>query len=196
MNQTIGQGEVTDGITFLNERMGTQCYAVMFVVRRSLLVESQESRVKSQGCLFTEGIYFEDTDWTPRMLCRAKRVASTNTIVYNYLIRQGSITNAVNRSKQQKVLDDKMRLIGEMERQAEVLRKEGKVTKWFDRMIADTVISIMGIISVQFYVERATYIEQIKQMKVLPIYGTSMKARLINISPRLMVGLLHLKNGK
>lgn len=61
------------------------------------------NELKNEGCLFTEGIYFEDTDWTPRMLVRAKRVASTNTIVYNYFQREGSITKAVNRSKQQKV---------------------------------------------------------------------------------------------
>ena len=112
--------EPTDGVSFLNSRMNTQCYAWQFVLRRELL----------DGCIFTPGIYFEDTDWTPRMLSKAKRIASTDTIVYNYLVREGSITNAVNRSKQKKVLDDKMHLISTMQHQAIDLRKSGRYIIW------------------------------------------------------------------
>lgn len=179
--------EPTDGVTFLNERMNTQCYAWQFIIRKDLLSNSE-------SCLFTEGIYFEDTDWTPRMLVRAKRVASTETVVYNYLVREGSITNAVNRSKQQKVLDDKMRLVGELQRQAAALAAQGKDNRWFRRMIADTVISIIGILSVEFYNERKAYLAQLQQMKVYPIQSPLLKARMINISPRLAVEVLHAKN--
>jgi len=175
---------VTDGVTFLNTRMSTACYAWAFILRRELL----------NGCFFTLGIYFEDTDWTPRMLVKAQRVASTNTIVYNYLQREGSITKAVNRSKQQKVLDDKMRLIGEMQRQSKELQEKGLNNAWFSRMIADTVISVIGILSVDFYLERKEYLKQLKQMKVFPIQSKSTKAKLINFSPQLAVELLHLKN--
>lgn len=177
--------EPTDGVTFLNTRMSTACYAWAFVLKRELL----------DGCLFTPGIYFEDTDWTPRMLCKAKRVASTNTIVYNYLQREGSITNAVNRSNQKKVLDDKMRLIETMQCQAQELSKHGKEKRWFARMIADTVISIMGILSTQFYDERTAYLAKLKESDVYPIQSRIVKAKLINLSPRLAVALLHIKNG-
>lgn len=174
----------TDGVSFLNARMSTACYAWTFILKRELL----------EGCIFTPGIYFEDTDWTPRMLVRAKRVASTNTVVYNYLQREGSITKAVNRSKQQKVLDDKMRLIGEMQRQSTDLQEKGLDNRWFARMIADTVISIMGIISTQFYKERKEYLEKLKDLGVYPIQSRITKARLINLSPRLAVTILHIKN--
>lgn len=174
----------TDGVTFLNERMNTQCYAVMFIVKLELL----------DRCLFTPGIYFEDTDWTPRMLVRAKRVASTNTIVYNYLMREGSITNAVNRSKQKKVLDDKMRLVETMQKQSKELQEQGKDIRWFSRMIADTVISIITIIAVQFYKDKNSYFKLLNELGVYPIQSRHFKARLINISPRLAVVLLHLEN--
>lgn len=176
--------EVTDGISFLNTRMGTACYAVMFTIRRELL----------NSCLFTEGIYFEDTDWTPRMLAKAQRVASTDTIVYNYLVRQGSITKAIDRKKQQKVLDDKMRLIGEMQRQAKELNEQGKDSRWYQRMIADTVISIINILSTTFYAERKLYLERLRELRAFPIHSHGLKARLINFSPRLAVELLHIKN--
>jgi glycosyltransferase involved in cell wall biosynthesis len=191
--------EVTDGVTFLNTRMSTACYAVMFIVRRALLFNDLTFDIghltlDNDECLFTPGIYFEDTDWTPRMLCRAKRVASTKTIVYNYLVREGSITNAVNRSKQQKVLDDKMRLIGEMQKQAAELQKSGRYNRWYSTMIADTVISVIGILSVDFYADRKEYLAQLNQMGVYPLQSNKTKARLINLSPRLAVEVLHIKN--
>lgn len=186
--------EVTDGISFLNTRLGIGCYAWAFIIRRSLLVDSVKCTVYGDNCLFTEGIYFEDTDWTPRMLARAQRVASTDTIVYNYLVRQGSITKAVDRNKQRKVLEDKMRLIGELRRQADELKAQECDHRWYQRMIAETVISIINILSTTFYLERKQYLERLRELRVFPISLRGMKVRLINFSPRLATELLYLKN--
>lgn len=174
----------TDGVSFLNSRMNTQCYAWQYILKRELL----------EGCIFTPGIYFEDTDWTPRMLERAKRVASTETVAYNYLMREGSITNAINRSKQKKVLDDKMRLVETLQGQANELLKQGKANQWFTRMIADTTISIITILGTQFHSERKEYLAKLEALNIYPIHSRIAKAKLINFSPRLAVELLHLKN--
>ncbi len=176
---------LTDGVSFLNSRMNTRCYAWQFIFKRELL----------DGCIFTPGIYFEDTDWTPRMLCKAKRVASTNMVVYNYLMREGSITNAVNRCKQKKVLDDKMHLIATLQQQAVDLNKSGRYNRWYRDMISDTVVSIIGMLSVEFYAEKDVYMAQLNQLNIYPLVAKSLKARLINISPRMAVWLLHIKNG-
>lgn len=173
-----------DGVSFLNSRMSTACYAWAFVLKRELL----------EGCIFTPGIYFEDTDWTPRMLCKANRVASTNTVVYNYLQREGSITNAVNRSKLKKVLDDKIHLIATLQQQAIDLKKSGRYNRWYRDMISDNVVSIIGMLSMEFYDESDAYLAQLQQLQIYPLQPKSLKARLINLSPRLMVKLLHLKN--
>ena len=178
---------VTDGISFLNERMGTNCYAVTFIVRRELM----------DDCLFTESIYFEDTDWTPRMLVKAQRVASTDRVVYNYLLtRQGSITNAPNRAKQQKVLDDKMRLVGELQRQSSALAAKGKDNNWYGRMIAALVISIFGLLSTDFYNGRKSYLMRLREMNIYPLKNINLKVYFINFSPCLAVNLLHIKNQK
>lgn len=174
---------VTDGVSFLNSRFGTACYAVMFIVKRELL----------DGCLFTEGMYFEDVDWTPRMLSRANRAASTDTIVYNYLVRKGSITKAVNREKQKKVLDDKMRLIQTLKQQAIDLKKSGKYNRWYYNMIAAIVISVIAKVSGEFYDERDAYLEQLQELNVLPIKAISLKAQLVNFSPRWAVELLRFR---
>lgn len=187
--------EPTDGVSFLNKRMNTQCYAWQFILRRDLIYTLHTTHSTSgNNILFTPGIYFEDTDWTPRMLARAKRVASTNTVVYNYLMREGSITNAENRSKQKKVLDDKMHLIATLQQQAVDLKKSGRYNGWYADMVSDTVVSVIGILSGTFYSERENYLDSLSQLKVYPIKNRSLKARLINISPKLIVELLHLKN--
>ena len=63
-------------------------------------------------------------------------------------------------------------------------------------MIADTVISIIGILSTDFYEERKGYLERLRAMKVFPIQSRLFKARLMNFSTRLTIELLHLKNAK
>lgn len=217
--------EPTDGVSFLNSRFGTACYAVMFIIKRCLIYKDgmrkqneslalneplrsmSRTDVLNDGiskqneplslndiCLFTEGIYFEDTDWTPRMLCKASRVASTDTIVYNYLVRQGSITKAIDESKKKKVLDDKIRLIQSLQQQSKTLRKSGRYNSWYHVMIAATTVSIVGMLSRDFYGEFERDIKLLKELRVFPIMEISMKARLINISPVMMVKLLHLKN--
>ena len=179
----------TDGLTFLNERMGTQCYAVQFLVRREIVLLEQ----------FTPGIYFEDTDWTPRMLLRAERVASADLVVYNYLWREGSITlSQKDMAKQRKQLQDKMRLL-------ERLNKWGNQVadrRWFDSMISSLVVNVVGIIASTFYDERKEYIRQIKALNILPITSyhiaprAQRKVRLINFSINFTIFTLHIMTKK
>lgn len=178
---------VTNGIEFLNTRLGTACYAWAYILRRTLCIDNY----------FTEGIYFEDTDWTPRMLLKVKRIASTDKMVYNYLVREGSITNAVNRSKQKKLLEDKVRLLRTLvEMRQKMIGKEG----WFDRMIAATVLSMGGLLAGAFWKERNAYLKQIEEMDVYPMCtagstpSAKKKIKLWNISPRMTLWLLHIKN--
>lgn len=179
----------TDGLLFLNERMWVQCYAVQFIIRRELALQE----------LFTPGIYFEDTDWTPRMLLQAKRVASSEIIAYNYLWREGSITlSQKDIAKQRKQLHDKMNLL-------EKLNQWGKQVsdrRWFDSMISSLVVNIAGMLAGPFYNERREHVQRIKQMDILPISTYHIapralkKVKLINLSLGLAVELLHLKNKK
>ena len=175
-----------DGITFLNERLGTACYAVMYIIRRKLL----------NDCLFTPGIYFEDTDWTPRMLLRAKRVASTNLVVYNYLWREGSITLCQKDiAKQRKQLLDKMALLNRLNQWGNQVSDR----RWFDSMISSLVVNIVGMLAGPFYSERKEYIKQIKSLGILPITTyhiaprAKKKVKLINRSISLATWLMHIK---
>ena len=178
---------LTDGLTFLNERMGNQCYAWQFIVKTDIVRQE----------LFTPGIYFEDTDWTPRMLLRANRVASTDLVVYNYLWREGSITLSQHDIvKQRKQLKDKLYVLDKLNN----LGKNVDDRRWFDGMISGLVINVVGIIAQYFYAERKEYIKQIKSFGVLPLKNINIapravkKLKLINISLRLSMWLLHIKS--
>ena len=176
-----------DGLTFLNDRMSTQCYAWQFIVRTEIVRQE----------LFTPGIYFEDTDWTPRMLLRAKRVASTDLVVYNYLWREGSITlSQKDTAKMRKQLKDKMDLLGKLNKWGNTVSDR----RWFDGMISGLVINVVGIIASTFYNERKNYIKQIKALNILPITTyhiaprAQKKVKLINLSINLTVLLLRMKS--
>ena len=176
----------TDGLSFLNERMWVQCYVVQFLVRAKIVRQE----------LFTSGIYFEDTDWTPRMLLRAKRVASTDLVVYNYLWREGSITlSQKDMVRMRKQLQDKLIILSRLNEWGNTVSNR----RWFDGMISGLVINIVGIIASTFYSERKQYIKQIKALGILPIKNINVapravkKLKLINISPALAVLLLRLK---
>lgn len=175
---------VVDGETYMNERMGYACYACQFVIRHELTGT------------FKPGIYFEDTEWLPRMLLSAKRVNSSPLIVYNYLMREGSITNAVNIEKQRKVLEDKIKLVDSLlETQKTIANKI-----WFEGMIAATVLSIIGCIAADFYDERKKYLKELKQRNICPLsYSkatkeTKRKLQIINFSPSMYCWLINVKN--
>lgn len=147
---------VTDGETFLNNRLGPGCYAWQFVIKRELL----------DDCSFKEGIYFEDTEWTPRILVRAKRVASTEKIVYNYLWREGSITLPDNPQKLKKVICDKMALIKGFKEQTKMVKEP----IWFERMTSIVTMSILDMVSYFSKQEREQYINELKSYQIFPLY--------------------------
>lgn len=176
--------EVVDGETFLNKRLGYACYAWAFVLRRELL----------EDCIFTLGIYFEDTDWTPRMLMKSKRVASTEKIVYNYLWREGSITLPDNPQKKKKVLEDKISLLrGFKEQQQKVQNKQ-----WFIWQTAGTTMSVLGILATYPTEARKPYIKQLQELDIFPLStyravgNNKYKIHLANISPSLYCKLMNL----
>lgn len=180
--------EVCDGLTFLNERMGYACYAVQLVIKRSILQQN--------GSGFKEGVYYEDTEWAPRILVKTERVASCQTMAYNYLYRQGSISRSTDLKRKHKAVEDKLGLIESLREQAKNLNDRS----WFDGMTAQTVLSVLAEVSRFFYPRREQYLRRLKDLNVFPLstyHATSSalkKIRIANLSPELLCIMLHLKN--
>ena len=178
---------VCDGETFLNERLGYACYAWQFLVKASIL--------RQEGNGFKEGIYFEDVEWTPRILLQARRVASTDTLVYNYLFRTGSIARNKDAEKKRKAIRDKMTILEGFA----ALRPQVKDDRWFRGMSSQIALSIFDIVGRFFYPERKEYIRALKRQVAFPLstYHATKSSRrkilLANVSPYLVCRLYHRK---
>lgn len=75
------------------ENLGNVSYAaVRFIAKRELIINND--------IFFTEGIYHEDEDWTPRILCSAKSFTTIMNPLYNYRVgNPESITGMLNSKK-------------------------------------------------------------------------------------------------
>lgn len=180
--------EVCDGLTFLTERLGYACYACQFVVKRVLL----------DGCLFREDVFFEDTEWTPSILLESKRVTSTNMVVYNYWIRNGSITRSNDMDRVMKVVNDMLLLLDFLR----VQKLKATDPRWFDGMTAHLVLSLVSYVTIHCYDKKHMVIHELKNKRVLPLRcfhvtkNNFFKIQIMNISPNLLFCFMHLKNRK
>lgn len=146
--------EVVDGETYLDERMGYACYACQFVINRELTG------------MFTPGIHYEDTEWLPRMMLNAKGVNSTPIVVYNYLVRQGSITQAQgDKEKLLKNLKDFLFVIESLSKQM----KRHPSCQWLRRMISSMAVGVLTRVAMSFYEERKEYIRRLQELNVFPV---------------------------
>ena len=175
--------DVVDGLTYMNNRMGYRCYVTQFIVKREIVP------------LFTDGIHFEDVDWLPRMMLKAKRVNSTETLVYNYLHRLGSITQTHgDKARQRKNIDDRMLVIVNLTS----LYKFYPDCQWILRMRSSLVAGTMMSVAQELYEDRDKYIDYLSKLKVLPLEVADQgrtyerRARLINIlGLRLYCHIMH-----
>lgn len=178
---------ICDGETFLNERLGYACYAVQFIIKRDLLIEN--------NLFFKPGIYFEDTEWTPRMLLASGRVTSTTTIAYNYLLRNGSITGQRSLESSRKLSQDLITVFnGYIE-----LAKSANDPRWFLGHIADDLPGMLT--SLALLDERSIAKRYTKQIKpFLPLKSfhntarTIRKIKIINFSPHLFIFFVRIKS--
>ena len=179
--------EVCDGVHFLNERLGFACYAWQFMIKASML--------QLNGNTFKEGIYFEDIEWTPRILLQAQRVASTGLVVHNYLFRTNSIARNTDKEKKRKAIRDKLSIIDSFGS----LMRPHQDNRWFKGMIAQITLSILDIVGHYFYPQRKEFIGVLRKRSVFPLstYHATESAKkkiwLANISPSLVCWLYHRK---
>ena len=164
--------EVVDGETYLDERMGYACYACQFVINRELTGT------------FTPGIHYEDTEWLPRMMLAAKRVNSTPIVVYNYLVRQGSITQVQgNKEKLRKNVNDFLFVIESLSKQM----TKHPTCQWLRRMISSMAVGVLTHVAMSFYDERKEYIRRLQELNVFPLVIADQgktyarRARIINL---------------
>jgi glycosyltransferase involved in cell wall biosynthesis len=176
---------ITAGHKFLTEKLGYACYAWQFIIQAELL--------KPQNNYFKKEIYFEDTEWTPRILLQVERVCSTKAIVYNYLMRQGSIMQSVDDTKKHKLLHDQLFLIYAL------LEQQNKLSdkRWYQGMISTIVITLLSSVSLNFYSERGIYLSVLNKKRIIPLsfyhctFRNKIRIIVINFSPSFYCWLIN-----
>ena len=77
-------------------KLGNVSYAaVRFIVKRNVLLKN--------NLMFTSGIYHEDEDWTPRVLCNCKKISVIDEVIYKY--RVGNTSSIMGMLNPKKVKD-------------------------------------------------------------------------------------------
>ena len=146
--------EIVDGETYLNTRVRYECYAWQWIIRKSIVYT------------FTEGIHFEDVDWLPRMMLNAKRVNSTQKVVYNYFWREGSITlTQGNKDKIKKNVEDQMRIIEKYS----AFIGDYPQCHWLRNMQSSMACGVLTTVAREFYLERKVYIQRLYESNVFPL---------------------------
>lgn len=177
--------EVVDGETYLNSRMGYACYAWQFIIHKDIVG------------VFLEGIHFEDVEWLPRMMLKAKRVNSTTKFVYNYLMRQGSITKTQgDKGKIRKNIKDSLLIIDRYKQYSEQYTE----CNWLKNMQSAMAAGVLTNVALELYSERrGQYIKKLKDSDVFPLSVADQgptytrRARIINLfGPQIYCAIMHL----
>lgn len=156
--------DIVRGETYLAERMDYDCYAVQFVIRREMVQE------------FTPNIHFEDAEWLPRMMLHAQRVNCTSMMVYNYVIREDSITQSMDTpDKVRKNIEGKMSGI----RTFSTLFDKHPYLCWLNNMRSLNAYYILCSATVLPYSEGKIYINQLREYNVFPLKWTNMRGKSI-----------------
>lgn len=198
--------ELMTGAEFLANRLGIGCNIWRYVYRTEIIT-------KNEIWCYT-GDYFDDTPWLPLVLLKAERMNVVDTIVYDYLERSDGLVKATNpRTIQRKIdghvllqkyLIDGLERLEDASQEARGDRQRviAGVKNWYKKMIAFSVVKWMNLVAIYQYENNREAICRLKSNGLLPLNFTKLDRKMqrhacmINISPRMYVDLLHLKNRK
>ena len=173
---------VTDGLDFLIHRMGYACYVPTMIFRRELLLREGNEMLT---------IAINDAEWLPRIVAQANRVASTDTIVYNYLIRN---TSKMHSGREMFIVDETLKVWD-----AYIPYLSGNTAEWYKHAMAHGVISVLSRLANKSYSVKKQYIKKITSYPIFPLTinnasrNIKWRLALINLLPMLYCWVLNVK---
>ena len=182
--------KIMTGTEYLANRLGVGCYVWAYIYRLEF--------VKSTGVRFFEGCFFDDTPWLPRILMKAQRVNVTHVRHQYYLQRTGSMVHSHNKQAVMRRVDTQMQLIDILLNQRIEAPQDTSV--WYNMMFAQLAVSMLTSIASFDYRLSVGYYQQLCAKGLFPLSpvraakNTVGKIKWLNISPRLFLLLIHLKN--
>jgi len=157
-NRTIpihanNDNQLYTGEQFLQNHMSERCSCCIYFIRKELIIETDT--------YFSDGITYEDIDWTPRIIMQAKRIQQVRTIVYNYVQHKSSITHPKTISGWQRIIENNLNVLTRLQQTAQ---NAPRCQEWFDSMCSSIITAVLTIVAKHLYSERKEYISRIKKL--------------------------------
>ena len=182
--------KIITGTEFLAHRLGVGCYVWAYIYRLEFL--------RSTGIRFFEGCFFDDTPWLPRILQQAHRI-NVNPIRHQYYLqRTGSMVHSHNIQAVVRKVNMHMQMIDILMEQKQSAPVE--TYDWYNMMFAQATMSALVSLATCDYVKSIDYYNRLKRKGVFPLSLTRTtqrsrrKIKILNISPRLLFGILYVKS--
>ena len=183
--------QLMTGAEFLANRLDIACNIWRYIYRRTIITDN------NIWCFV--GDYYDDTPWLPLVLMKAERINICNIVVYDYLERSDSLVNASSPRAVQRKIDGSFMLLDLLQDEMKDISNNA-ILDWYHRMIAHSVLSLLTMIAVYQYDQGKEYLIRLKRYNILPLSTNRTskknvrKIKLINISAKLYLWLIHLKN--
>jgi len=189
------------GPEFLANRLDGACNIWRYIYRTDIIVKN------NIWCY--QGDYYDDTPWLPQVLMKARRMNVCDTVVYNYFERGDSLVKSCSHASVSRKIDGFFFLLETLLQQQKKLKNYlpdadelllNGVSKWYNKMKALSVISLISIIALHNFSARHECIRRLEGMGLLPLKGENLvpkslrKQKVINISPLLLMWLMKIKN--
>lgn len=181
---------VMTGTEYLAQRLGVGCYVWAYIYRLEF--------IKSSGIRFFEGCFFDDTPWLPRVLQKAQRVNGNPVRHQYYLQRTGSMVHSHNNQAIMRKADTQMQLIDILMEQKKEAPKEAY--EWYDMMLAHSSASLLTAVALCDLRLSFAYYQKLRDKGLFPLAykraskKSTRKIKMLNLCPRQMLLLIHLKN--
>ena len=148
------------GKEFLSKRLGYGCFVWAYIYRTDIIKKNQIS--------FTQGIYFDDTDWLPRVLCYVNRIDSLDYKRYLYVQREGSLVKTNDLKSTRNKINGQINIISILS-QRKKFSSDKQVSIWYERMISKLTISVLQTVAQYFYEDRHTFVKELKDSNAFPL---------------------------
>lgn len=149
--------------------LGNISYAAQkFIVKRSLILENE--------IFFTEGLYHEDEDWTPRIVCSAESFTRIMPAIYNYRVgNPNSITGMLNPKK----VHDKIIVSENIYNRIKNNEYTSTMKEYLKERIAHNYIAALNETAMYSDKEKKELVKELKEKKYLLDGVKSKKATLV-----------------
>lgn len=172
-------------------RLGNVSYAaVRFIVKKELIIKN--------NLRFVEGIYHEDEEWTPRVLCCAKSFSVIEDVIYHY--RVGN-SNSIMGMKNPKKIRDKIFISNLIYEEVKKTDTDNSMNEFLKSRIAHNYIVALNEVNLYSDEEKKELLIELKDNKYLLDSININKAVLVRIALKtigisLTSKLLNYRNSK